>query len=204
MKIKICGITDRSDALEAASLGADILGFVFYPESKRHIEPYRAASIIRTLPASTGKAGVFVDEPADVVRETAVSCGLDVLQFHGSETSGYCGSFRQDYRVIKAFRIRSKKDLSPINGYDADYYLLDTYVSGSAGGTGVAFDWKILKDFEFLKPVILSGGLTPENVAAAIREVSPYGVDVSTGVEKSPGKKDHELMKRFIEEARKA
>jgi phosphoribosylanthranilate isomerase len=150
------------------------------------------------------KIGVFVDEDPKLIRSVAEDTGLDALQFHGSETPEFCASFRKDYRIIKAFRIRSCSDLRKINDYDTDYYLLDTYKADAAGGTGEVFDWKILRDFELLRPIILSGGLNASNVGAAIEEVVPCGVDVSSGVEKKPGKKDPELMKIFVERARKA
>ena len=204
IKIKICGITNKIDAVKAASLGAGMLGFVFYKESKRYVEPKTAADIINELPSSISRAGVFVDEEAGRVNEIAEDALLDTLQFHGDETPEYCDSFRDKYKVIKAFRLKSKKDLKAINDYSVDYFLLDTYVRDSIGGTGEAFDWKILEDFEFLKPVFLSGGLKPDNVLRAIQAVAPYGVDVSTGVESSPGKKDAGLMRKFIENVRKA
>ena len=145
-----------------------------------------------------------MDEEPEKVRSIAEDTGLDLLQFHGSETPEFCSSFRNDYKVIKAFRIKAKQDLKKINDYDVDYYLLDTYKADTIGGTGEVFDWKLLKDFELLKPLILSGGLNAANVGTAIAEVSPYGVDVSTGVEDKPGKKDTELMKKFVEKVRKA
>ena len=203
-KIKICGMTNKIDALAALALGVDMLGFIFYAKSKRYVQPRVAEDIINELPASIAKVGVFVDEAREKVLEIAQNAQLDTLQFHGGETPEYCSSFRPDYRVIKAFRLKERKDLAAVNDYDVDYYLLDTFKSDSIGGTGEVFDWKICKDFEFLKPVILSGGLTPANVGRAIQEIVPYGVDVATGVERSPGKKDAALMKKFVEEARKA
>lgn len=204
VKIKICGMTSKADAVSASRLGADMLGFIFYKKSKRYVDPMVARDIINELPASVLKVGVFVDEETGKVLEIAAAASLDALQFHGSETPQYCAAFKGKYKVIKAFRLKIRKDLKDINDYDVDLYLLDTFKSGKAGGTGEAFDWKIVTDFEFLRPVILSGGLDPKNVSRAIREVAPYGVDISTGVEESAGKKDPELMKKFIEEARKA
>ncbi|MBI5124461.1 MAG: phosphoribosylanthranilate isomerase, partial [Candidatus Omnitrophica bacterium] len=131
------------------------------------------------------------------------ACYLDILQFHGDETAGYCGAFKDQYKVINEFRIKDKKSLKDINDYDVDFYMLDTYSNRSKGGTGKVFDWKLIENFEFLKPVILSGGLKPVNVAEAIRRFSPYGVDVSSGVERLPGKKDPDLMKKFVENVRK-
>lgn len=202
--IKICGITNKVDAVGAASLGIDMIGFVFYPKSKRYVEPAVAREIADELPDNMVKVGVFVDEKAEKVLSIAGDVGLDALQFHGDEPPEFCASFREDYKVLKAFRLKDRRGLKSINDYDADYYLLDTYKPDTIGGTGEVFDWKILKDFEILKPVILSGGLKSSNVAAAIGEVAPYGVDVSSGVEKSAGKKDPKEMKRFVEEVRRA
>jgi phosphoribosylanthranilate isomerase len=203
MKIKICGITNKLDAINAAGLGIDMMGFVFYGKSKRFIEPLSVKDIINELPQGIVKVGVFVDEDPAKVRSIAEEAGFDVLQFHGDEAPDFCASFRNDFKVIKAFRLKDKQDLKKINSYDVDYYLLDTFKADVIGGTGEVFDWKILKDFELLKPVILSGGLSAANVARAIQEIVPYAVDVSSGVESSPGKKDIKLMKKFVEEVRK-
>lgn len=203
-RIKICGITNKTDAVAAAGLGVDMLGFVFYKKSKRYVEPEAAEDIINELPPSIKKVGVFVDEDKDDVLKIAQDALLDTLQFHGDETPGYCESFKGNYGVIKAFRLKDRKDLEKTIDYNADYYLFDTYSRDSIGGTGETFDWDILRDYEILRPVILSGGLSSKNVANAIREISPYGVDCSTGVEESPGKKSLELMKGFIENVRKA
>ncbi|MDD5421891.1 MAG: phosphoribosylanthranilate isomerase [Candidatus Omnitrophota bacterium] len=202
-KIKICGITNKIDALAASELGADMLGFVFYNGSKRYVEPRTAEDIINEIPQSVRKVGVFVDETKENVQRIAQDALLDILQFHGDETPDFCVYFKDKYKVIKAFRLKDKDDLKKINMYDTDYYLLDTYKRDSIGGSGEVFDWKILKDFEILKPVILAGGLTPANVRQAIKEVAPFGVDVSTGVEASPGKKDIGLMKKFVENVRR-
>ena len=202
-KIKICGITNKIDAVNAVGLGVDMLGFVFFKKSKRYVDPMVVEDIANELPPYIAKVGVFVDETKEKVIEIAQNAALDVLQFHGAETPEYCNYFKDKYKVIKAFRIKDKKNLKNVNDYDTDFYLFDTYKEILAGGTGESFDWKILKDFEVLKPVILSGGLNPENISMAIKEVAPYGVDVSTGVEISPGKKDLKLMKSFVEKVRK-
>ncbi len=213
-KIKICGITNKIDAINASAFGADMLGFVFYKRSKRYVEPKAARDIINELEPSIAKVGVFVDEDKKSVLEIAEYCLLDTLQFHGDESPDYCSGFsatkiggsafggKNSYKIIKAFRIKDKKSLKGINDHNADFYMLDTYSARSAGGTGESFDWGIIEGFEFLKPVILSGGLTPENVVWAIEKISPYGVDVSSSVEKSPDKKDPDLMKNFIEKVR--
>jgi phosphoribosylanthranilate isomerase len=202
-KIKICGITNKIDALSASELGVDMIGFVFCKKSKRYVTPAMAEDIANQIPPSIEKVGVFVDEKREDVVRIAEDVELDILQFHGSETPEYCASFAPDYKVIKAFRVASRADLKNVNNYNVDYCLFDTYRSGCIGGTGESFDWKILKDFEILKPMILSGGLNPENVGQAIQELSPFGVDVSSGVESAPGKKDRELMKKFVANVRK-
>lgn len=201
--IKICGITNIKDAADACKLGADMLGFVFYSKSKRHVDRKAVREIRNEMPENVLKAGVFVDEDKNIVRDIAEDAGLDTLQFHGSETPEYCASFKADYKVVKAFRIKERKDLVRVNSYDTDMYLMDAYSPFSAGGTGETFDWRLVKDFECLRPFILSGGLDPYNVRRAILEVVPYGVDVSTGVEECCGRKNFDLMKQFVEEARR-
>jgi phosphoribosylanthranilate isomerase len=203
-KIKICGITRKTDALSAAELSVDMMGFVFYAKSKRYVDVPLAADIIGELPSGIEKVGVFVDETRERTLSVAQDVGLTMLQFHGNEDPDFCASFRDRYRVIKAFRIKTGKDLKTINNYEVDFVLLDTYQPDVIGGTGTTFDWAILKDFEILRPVILSGGLNPDNVSRAIQEVVPYGVDVASGVESAPGKKDAKLMKKFVENVRKA
>lgn len=202
-KIKICGITNKPDAIEAAKLNVDMLGFVLYKKSKRYVEPNVIRDIINELPPYIAKVGVFVDEDKRQVFEIAEACSLDILQFHGEETAGYCRTFKDHYKIIKVFRIKDKKSLKDINDYNVDFYMLDTYSDRSKGGTGKRFDWKLIENFEFLKRVVLSGGLTPANVAEAVKKFSPYGVDVSSGVEESPGKKDPDLMKKFVENVRR-
>lgn len=204
VKIKICGITNKQDAISAAGLGVDMLGFVCYKKSKRYVEPKTIKDIANELPPYVAKVGIFVDEDPEKVSEIAQDCLFDMLQFHGEESPEYCAGFKNSYKIIKAFRIKDQKSLKGINDYNTDYYLLDTYSAQSQGGTGKCFNWNILTGYELLRPVILSGGLTPSNVLQAIDIVSPYGVDVSSGVERSPGKKDLDLMKKFVENIRKA
>jgi phosphoribosylanthranilate isomerase len=201
--IKICGITNSIDAVNASRLGVDMLGFVFYGKSKRYIDRKSAARIINELPDTVAKVGVFVDEDADTVRAIAREAGLDALQLHGDEQPDYCSMLKGEFKVIKAFRVKDEKDLQDVNSYDVDYYLIDTYKHSLAGGTGEIFDWKMLKGFEFSRPLILSGGLNAGNVARAIAEVAPYCVDVSTGVEESHGRKSFELLNKFVKEVRR-
>jgi len=195
-RVKICGLTNREDALAAVELGADALGFVF-AESPRRVSPENAAGIIRSLPPFPTCVGLFVDESMEMVRKIVNECRLDVIQFHGNESPDYCRQFM--IKIIKVFRIKDENSLKAVPHYQVDAYLLDTYVEGTPGGTGESFSWDLaLRAKEFDRPIILAGGLTPDNVAGAIRQVRPYGVDVSTGIEMEPGKKDHEKMKEFI------
>ncbi len=199
--IKICGITDIEDALKAVELGADALGFVFYEKSPRKITKEKAKEIIDSLPKEVVKVGLFVDELEEKVNEIASYCNFDILQFHGDETPDYCKKFPQ--KIIKAFRIKDKESLVNIPKYEVDYYLLDTYSEVAPGGTGKTFNWDLAREAKkFGRPIILSGGLNPKNIVEALKKVSPFGVDVSSGVEVSPGKKDHKKLKEFIAEVR--
>lgn len=198
-KVKICGLTRLPDALAAVEAGADALGFMFFTGSKRHIAPATAAQIIRALPPFVAKVGVFVNASAETVRATIAECGLDTLQFHGEETPEFCRQFAP-LKVVKAFRIQNADSLKPLPEYAVDAWLLDSYVAGQRGGTGEKFNWDLAAQAKELgRPVILAGGLTPENVADAVQQVWPYGVDVSSGVESAPGQKDAELVRRFVE-----
>ena len=203
VRIKICGITNKEDALAAAHLGADALGFVF-AASPRKVSAESAREIIKTLPPFVKTVGVFVDEDPERVSSIAAMCGLDILQLHGSESVDYCGSF--DRRVIKAVRMQSQDELKNLSKYVdvVDGLLLDTYVPNKPGGTGITFDWKLAVEARRYGRIILAGGLNPENVAAAIKMVKPYAVDASSGLERSPGVKDHEKVAQFIREATEA
>jgi len=195
-KIKICGITNKEDALRAVNLGVDALGFVF-ADSPRKVSPRIAKEIIKLLPPFISSVGVFVNEDRERVKEIARSCRLTVLQFHGEESPSYCRGFRQ--KVVKAFRIKDEGILKEMGQYKVDAYLLDTYSPRQHGGTGKTFNWGIARKIkEFGVPVILSGGLNPTNVKEAINKVRPYAVDASSGVEKEKGKKDPEKLKNFV------
>lgn len=202
VKIKICGITNRDDALRAVDLGADALGFIFYPKSPRFVKVAAAADICASLPPFVAKVGVFVDELEYEIERALRDCLLTALQFHGDEPPGFCQKFAA--QSIKAIRVRDESSLRTAAEYDVDALLLDTYTESEQGGTGRTFDWSLaVKAKEKLSPpIILSGGLTPDNVAGAIQAVQPYGVDVSSGVEREPGKKDPEKLRRFIEACR--
>ena len=203
VKVKICGITSVEDAEEAVEAGADMLGLMFYPDSPRHISVEQAQTIERRLPPFIIRVGVFADqEPGDVF-SAMHTCGLNLLQFHGRETPEYCRQF--GIMTMKAFRVRDAESLKEIPQYPTDAYLLDSHVAGQAGGTGKTFNWELAAEAgSFCKPVFLAGGLTPENVAEAVRTVRPFGVDVSSGVEQSPGKKDPKKMRDFIAAVRSA
>ena len=205
LKIKICGITAVADAMAAVEAGADALGFMFYAQSPRWIPPDIAAKIIAELPPFVAKVGVFVDASEEVIRQTIVESGIDTLQFHGEEPPEFCRRFR--LKAIKAFRVRDEQTLWQMGAYSQEAWLLDAYVPGKPGGTGARFNWGLAGEAIKLagaKPVILAGGLTPENVADAVRQVRPFGVDVSSGVESAPGKKDHAKVREFIAAARAA
>jgi phosphoribosylanthranilate isomerase len=201
VKVKICGLTNAPDALAAVDAGADALGFMFYEPSPRHISIRDALEIIRELPPFVMKVGVFVDAPEDLVMRAISDCGLNLLQFHGQETPEYCTQF--GLMSMKAFRIRDAESLRVLPEYPTDAWLLDAFVAGKPGGTGEKFNWELAIEARKLgRPIFLAGGLTPANVAEAVSLVQPYGVDVSSGVEAEPGKKDHEKVRAFIRAAR--
>lgn len=197
-KIKICGITNLADAQLAVDLGADALGFIFYPKSPRYISVREAANICNALPPFVARVGVFVDELEYEIEKALQECLLTALQFHGDEPPGFCQKFPA--KSIKAIRMRDAGALAVAAEYDVDALLLDTYTDSERGGTGKTFDWTLaIKAKEIGPPVILSGGLTTANVQEAIRTVRPYAVDVASGVEREPGKKDPETLRRFFE-----
>jgi len=201
--VKICGITGVADGIAAAEAGADILGFVFCEASPRFITVEGAAEIIPKLPPFIVKAGVFVDAPTDLVMQAIVQCGLNLLQFHGNEPPEYCTQF--GLMSMKAFRVRDAASLDLLNQYPTEAWLLDSYIPDKLGGTGEKFNWDLARAARsFGRPIFLAGGLTPLNVAEAIKLVAPYGVDVSSGVEAAPGKKDHEKVRAFIRAAKEA
>jgi phosphoribosylanthranilate isomerase len=203
VRIKICGITNLEDARLAADLGAQALGFNFYPLSPRKVDPEAARAIIAQLPPLVLSVGVFVDEDAGVVRDLAARVGLDWVQLHGQESPEYCRSLGR--RVIKAFRIKDAASLAFLAVYQgaAQALLLDTYRTGQVGGTGETFDWQLARRAHEYGRIILAGGLTPENVAQAIRVAQPQAVDVASGVEAAPGKKDPEKLRNFIAAVRR-
>ena len=203
-RIKVCGITCQEDARAAVASGADGLGFIFVEQSPRLVEPDRVRSITGALPPFVGRVGVFRDEEIDVVKEIVHYCQLTLVQLHGSESPEYCGKI--PCQVIKSFSIRAESKSEELESY-ADVvggFLLDTYHKEMVGGTGTTFDWKLVEQVKPPGPVILAGGLTPENVGEAIRQVKPFAVDVNSGVEYQPGRKDLDKLKSFVFEVRKA
>jgi phosphoribosylanthranilate isomerase len=199
--VKICGITRPEDALAAARAGAHAIGLVFYARSPRHVTPARAAEIIRVLPPFITTVGLFVDATAEEVRAALALAPVGLLQFHGDESPAFCRQFGVPY--IKAVRMKPGTDLLQYarDYHDAKALLLDAYVEGLHGGSGAAFDWSLIPRGLSL-PVILSGGLTPENVMDAVRSVRPGAVDVSSGVESAKGIKDAQKIAAFIKGAR--
>ncbi len=200
-RIKICGITSLGDALHAARAGADALGFVFYAKSPRFIGAEAAGAIIRRLPPFVSAVGLFVNATRETIDETAREAGLQCLQLHGDESPEFCAQFR--IPVVKAFRVRGEETLRSLDAYShVAGWLLDAYVEGQPGGTGERFDWGLAAEAARMGcPIILAGGLKPENVAQAISGAQPYAVDVSSGVESAPGIKDASKVESFIRSA---
>lgn len=196
-KVKFCGITNLQDAISAAELGADALGFVFYPKSPRFISPKNAKEIIKKLPPFISMVGLFVNQSKSEVEEVIKGCPLNLLQFHGDENESFCKQYNLPY--IKAISMKSDVDLLKcVQEYNsAKALLLDTFSKVARGGSGEVFDWKMIPP-NTLKPIIVAGGLTPDNVQTLLEVISPYGVDVSSGIEINKGLKDYKLMKKFI------
>ncbi len=202
IKIKVCGITNHDDALFAAECGVDALGFNFYRKSPRYIAPEKAAEIINQLPPFVVPVAIFVNEREEKIRNIMFTTGIKVLQFHGDERPDFCERFAT--RVIKAFQVRDKESLQQMAHYRVSAFLLDSYREGLRGGTGETFDWHLAVVAKTFGRVVLAGGLTPENVAGAVKLVQPYAVDVAGGVEKEKGVKDHGMIKKFVAEVRRA
>lgn len=201
-RVKICGITQTQDAVFAVKSGADAIGLVFYEPSPRSVTIAQAQKIVKEIGPFVTIVGLFVDAKADTVHSVLEQVSIDLLQFHGDESVKYCEQFHKPY--IKAVRMKQDVNLAEMtkNYASASGLLLDTYQVGKPGGTGQTFDWSLVKDVE--KPVILAGGLTPENVMSAIQQVSPYAVDVSGGVELEKGIKDKQKISAFMREVENA
>jgi phosphoribosylanthranilate isomerase len=205
VKVKICGITNWVDAKAALDAGASALGFNFFPASQRYITPVEARKIARRMPRRASAVGVFVDEPVKRILEIARAAGIDLIQLHGDEGPETAHALRPRYLVIKAFRVRRGFRLGRLGQYgDAAAFLLDGFRARRHGGTGRTFDWRIAREAKRYGPILLAGGITPENAARAILEVQPFGIDVASGVEARPGKKDPARIRalmRAVEQA---
>ena len=201
-RIKICGITNLEDALQAVEAGADALGFVFYDKSPRFVTPHEVQQIVAELPPFVTSVGLFVNESPARIRRAMTDAQLDVVQLHGDEPPEDC--LLAPLPVIKALRVRDASSLQGAERYQVAALLLDAWSEDHYGGTGLSFDWQLAQRLAGKRPLILAGGLTPENVAAAVTQVKPYAVDVSSGVEARPGKKDPQKVAEFIRRVRNA
>ena len=199
-RVKFCGLTHRDDVADAVESGADALGFVFYESSARHVTPEQASELTRIVPAFITRVGLFVDADVALVQGIFHHAGLNLVQYHGNESSEFCDSLGLPY--IKAFRVRSGINiLAEMERYpNASGFLLDAYVEGRPGGTGERFDWGLIPKTD--RTIILAGGLTPENAKDAIECVAPWALDVSGGIETEPGRKDPDKMRRFVSACR--
>ena len=201
--VKICGITSQADAKAAAAAEADAIGLMFYKESPRHVTIEQAKEICEVLPAHIMRVGVFVNTDEALINRALSECLLNILQFHGDETPEDCAQY--PVMTLKAFRVQGPETLEQMKDYSTAGFLLDAYTKEARGGTGEKFNWDLAVQAQQLrKPVFLAGGLTPDNVAEAVRKVEPFGVDVSSGVESEPGKKDSEKMVAFVKAAKSA
>jgi phosphoribosylanthranilate isomerase len=204
VRIKICGITNTADALAAVEAGANLIGFNFYEKSPRHVSREEAAKIRAELPKKAEAVGIFVNAPRSDVAELSKSLKLDAAQLHGDESREDVAEIARSVPVIKAFRVEPEFPLATLREYpDAFAFLFDAAHTGQYGGTGRTTDWDVARRAALSSRIILAGGLKVENVAAAIRIVQPYGVDVASGVESKPGKKDHGRLREFIQEVRR-
>jgi phosphoribosylanthranilate isomerase len=204
--VKICGITNAEDAAESVRLGAWAIGLIHHEASPRRCDPQRAAEIGAAFRRRCEVAGVFVNPTLDEVTRAVENAGLTIVQLNGDEGPSFCTEVarRTGARVAKAIHVASGADAHAAESYRTDFHLFDTRRPGLAGGTGETFDWSLVRERRSDIPLILAGGLRPENVAAAIGEVRPYAVDVASGVEAEPGRKDHALLAEFFEAARSA
>ena len=200
VKVKICGITNYDDAVATMDMGADLLGFNFYPKSPRYLPPDAAAAIIGKLPAFVDTAGVFVNASLDEIRRTIDLCSLNWVQLHGDETPEFCRSLNSvSVRTMKALRVKDASDIKNAEEFFTDAILLDAFDAEKYGGTGLTFDWNIVG--HITKRVFLAGGINPDNAAEAVK-LGVYGIDVCSGIEAAPGKKDHEKMKKLFDNIR--
>ena len=208
VRIKMCGTTRLQDADAAVELGVDALGFIFAEKSLRYVTPGFAASLIDTLPPFVSRVGVFVDASLEQVKEIVTSAGLTQVQLHGKESADFCAELKKWNRslvVCKAFLVGKDSSGPDFSSYlgSMDCLLFDTYVKGMDGGTGQSFDWRAITGLNLNVPMILAGGLNPGNVTEAIKSTRPYAIDINSGVEKSPGVKNHELLAQLVDKVRR-
>lgn len=206
-RVKICGMTRLADAVCAVESGVDALGFIFFPKSPRHIEAEAARDIITQLPPFVDTVGVFVNETVSRVREIATTCGLNTIQLHGAESPEYCRQLATALpccRLLKAFRIGGHSTAGDIAPYAevVQGYLFDTFHKDAEGGTGLAFDWNLIARLQLSRPLLLAGGLDCANIRQALTQVHPYGVDANSGLEDTPGVKNHQKIKSFLAQIR--
>ena len=200
VKVKVCGMTSLKDALNAVEGGADAVGFIFYKKSPRSVTMKTVREIALELPPFVDTVGVFVDETAEQINKIADYCNLDIIQLHGNESPTFCKKIRR--KVIKAFRIKDMQSVKKLSSFQVSGFLLDTFSENLHGGTGKVFDWNLALPAKKFGPVIMAGGLTPNNVQQAVRQIRPYGVDVCSGVESEPGIKDHKKVRAFLNNAK--
>jgi len=201
VQVKICGLTNLDDTLDAIELGADYLGFNFYPDSPRFLKPEDAVQLFQEIPTNIPKVGVFVNEDPERALDLAIELGLDYLQFHGDETPEELNEIGRPW--YKAFRLKEEKDLEAIPLYQCEAILVDAYSEKAYGGTGLTAHWDLVHEAAKLgKKIILAGGLNPENIAVAVATVNPWMVDVASGVESEPGIKDRHKVEVFIQKAK--
>lgn len=204
IRVKICGITSVEDALAAVEAGADALGFVLHQGSPRYVSPRDIGHIVKAVPPFVIPVGVFVNEPVEHVREVMDTCGLLLAQLHGDESPAYCEALGRS--SLRGIRLRDRQSMSAMSGYQAcehvRAFVIDAFSEAGYGGTGRLANWSLAAEVAREARVVLAGGLTPDNVQEAVQSVRPYGVDVSSGVEASPGKKDHEKLRAFVQAAK--
>ncbi len=200
VKVKVCGMTNLKDALVAVEEGADAVGFIFYKKSSRSVTMKTVREIVLELPPFVDTVGVFVDETAEQINKIADYCNLDMIQLHGDESPAFCKKIRR--RVIKALRVKDMQSVKKLSTFQVSGFLLDTFSENLYGGTGKVFDWNLALPAKKFGPIIMAGGLTPNNIQQAIRQVRPYGVDVCSGVESQPGIKDHKKVRAFLKNAK--
>jgi phosphoribosylanthranilate isomerase len=200
VKVKICGLTNYDDAVAAMDMGADLLGFNFYPDSPRYVMPEQATDIINKLPGFIDTVGVFVNASIEHIHETNAVCQLDWVQLHGDEEPDFCRALlSHNVKTMKAIRVKNQADIERADSFFTDAVLLDAFNPDKYGGTGLTFDWNVIGHIS--KRVFLAGGINPDNAAEAVK-LGVYGIDVCSGVESGPGKKDHRKMKKLFENIR--